>query len=656
MHIERLVLENFRCFGSTPTTVLLGPGLTALIGANGSGKTAAFQALLRLFGVTGDQRRVRRSDFHVPAEEAEAPAERALAVEVVLAFPELAVPDGAPPSVAAEFFTHVAAEAGGLLKCRIRLDATWVDDGSAEGTVDERRRVVTTIDGPFTDAQCVVLTAADRARVQVIYVPALRDAASQITAFLRGRLWRAVTWSAQARAAHQQAGGALQAAFAAEPGVRVVEDALAARWRELHGADADARPFIRPVDARFDAFVRRSEVALRPDAGGRDRGVDDLSDGQRSLLHIALVAAAIDIERAVPTLDATHFEAGAFSIPALTVVAVEEPENTLAPYYLTRIVDQLQSLAASGHGQALISSHSASVLARVEPNAVRYFRLEPATRTAAVREIRLPAGDEEASKYVREAVRIFPELYFARFAVLGEGSTEEVVLPRLAAALGLPIDRSFVALVPLGGRHVNHLWRLLADLDIPHATLLDLDRGRAGGGWGRVRTAYVELLAAGHPPDAMVTGADTPNAVLDAVDQRAAAAGDADAPLMAEVEALRQFGVFYCAPLDLDWTMLRAYWDAYTVHPDGARGPQVTDARAAVLGEDSRPDLYGADADEALRWYRFLFLGRGKPSTHVRVLRGLSDEDLRAGAPPELQALLAHVAAALGAPQPGGEC
>ncbi|WP_312841738.1 ATP-dependent endonuclease [Sinorhizobium psoraleae] len=68
---------------------------------------------------------------------------------------------------------------------------------------------------------------------------------------------------------------------------------------------------------------------------------------------------------------------------------------------------------------------------------------------------------------MREAVRTYPELYFARFVVLGEGASEEVVLPRLAEAMGLDIDRSFVAVVPLGGRHVNHLWRLLTDLDIP---------------------------------------------------------------------------------------------------------------------------------------------------------------------------------------------
>ena len=75
MFIERLTLTNFRCFGAE-TNIDLTPGLTTFIGANGSGKTAVMQALQRLFGITGDQRHIRRQDFYVPADEAVAPLQR----------------------------------------------------------------------------------------------------------------------------------------------------------------------------------------------------------------------------------------------------------------------------------------------------------------------------------------------------------------------------------------------------------------------------------------------------------------------------------------------------------------------------------------------------------------------------------------------------
>ena len=56
---------------------------------------------------------------------------------------------------------------------------------------------------------------------------------------------------------------------------------------------------------------------------------------------------------------------------------------------------------------------------------------------------------------------------------------------------------SFVAIVPLGGRHVQHFWRLLKQLGIPYATLLDLDLGRKGGGFGRIKTAIEKLIERG---------------------------------------------------------------------------------------------------------------------------------------------------------------
>ena len=279
---------------------------------------------------------------------------------------------------------------------------------------------------------------------------------------------------------------------------------------------------------------------------------------------------------------------------------------------------------------------------------MRHFRLNRASRCSEVRRISLPAGDEDASKFIQEAVRAYPELYFARYVILGEGATEEVVLPMLAKAMDFPIDRSFVAVVPLGGRHVNHLWRLLFDLQVPFATLLDLDWGRSGGGFGRIKTVLAQLLSVGY------TGADLfadqlrpegPQANLDHV----AALNPADiAHLHRCVLWLERFNVYYSDPLDLDYTMLNTYPAAYRRLEPGMRGPSMSgDPRGTVLGDDGRPDFYDAAHDDALRWYRYLFLGRGKPSTHVRVLSRLTQAELLAGMPQPLGRMLQRVREAI---------
>ncbi len=650
MYIEQLFLTNFRCFGPAATLVDLTSGLTTFVGVNGAGKTAVLQALQRLFGITGEQRRLRRQDFHVPAAEPAPPLQRTLVLEAILAFPELDV-GGANAGAIPEFFQQMAADDAGRLKCRLRLEATWTDDGSIDGALEQKYRAVRTF-GAFSEADCVELKALDRARIQMIYVPASRDGASQVTAFLRGRLWRAINWSQGLRQSFADAGATLNGAFAAEPAIDIVVGAVARRWQQVHTAGTDTRPLFRPIDLRFEEAIRKVEVVFRPDEAGRERALDDLSDGQRSLFHLAMTAATLDIEANIAANAAAGFQPGGVPLPALTLIAVEEPENSLAPFYLSRIVRQIEELTAGSRAQAVISSHSASILARVDPAQIRHFRLNPADRTARVRAIRLPPDQEDASKFVREAVRTYPELYFARFAVLGEGASEEVVLPRLAEAMGLDIDRSFVAVVPLGGRHVNHLWRLLTDLDIPYATLLDLDWGRDGGGWGRIKTACAQLLAVGVAPQAIFAQPDPagPAANLAAFDTNAA---EDFAGLTNWATALRRHNVFFCTPLDIDYSMLRAFPAAYQVPEPGRQGPsQRGNPRTAVLGEEGRHDLYGAEHEQVLRWYRYLFLGRGKPGTHVRVLSDQTSEALTAGAPEELRALLTSISARLAPPPP----
>jgi putative ATP-dependent endonuclease of OLD family len=132
MFIERLILTNFRCFGPQSRSIDLALGLTTFVGVNGAGKTAVMQALLRLFGVTGDQRRLRRQDFHIPVAEDGPVLQRSFVIEAIIAFPELDSEESDDAAIP-EFFNHMAADEEGKLKCRLRLQATWTDDGSLDG-------------------------------------------------------------------------------------------------------------------------------------------------------------------------------------------------------------------------------------------------------------------------------------------------------------------------------------------------------------------------------------------------------------------------------------------------------------------------------------------------------------------------------------------
>jgi putative ATP-dependent endonuclease of OLD family len=127
---------------------------------------------------------------------------------------------------------------------------------------------------------------------------------------------------------------------------------------------------------------------------------------------------------------------------------------------------------------------------------------------------------------------------------LGEGDSEQVVLPRVLAAAGIAEDDASVSVVPLGGRHVNHFCPLLNELQIPHATLLDLDSGRFQGGWGRVRNALRQInkVRPGTIPEEKISKLPKWN-------------HDRDFPTVKR-------GVFFSYPVDLDLMMLAVYPDA----------------------------------------------------------------------------------------------
>lgn len=645
MRIESLTLRNFQAFGARATRIELASDLTAFIGTNGTGKTSSCRALQRVFGITNDERSVRVDDFHV-AEGDEDATTRDLQIEVMLAFPELdtdANAVGVP-----EFFRRMAADEDGHLKCRVVLQSTWTQDGTVDGAIETRIFAVSVLSGDFEETQSHLLLASERSRVQVVYVPAARDGARQFAQFLRGRLWNAARWSASLREKVSAASTDLDAAFHTEPPLQAIEDALTRRWASLHGSGVHSQPRFRPIAPDFEQFLRNTELTFSPDHTTTSRPATALSDGQRSLLHLSLVSSALELEASVGAPGSSlPFDAGSAYLPALTLVLVEEPENSLAPFYLSRIVQELLELGQSARGQVVISSHSAAALTRIDPAKVRHFRTD--SGSANVRGLTLPSAADDAATYLREAVQAHPELYFAKYVVLGEGASEEIVLPIIARAKGIDFDPAFIAMVPLGGRHTHHFWRLLNDLGIPHATLLDLDLGRAGGGAGRLRTAVKNLEALGVDALADLPAFSSSDDITDELN------GDYG-QLVAIIGTLKSLGVFFSGALDLDMSLLSRFPNAYKVLEAGERGPGTADPFDAVLGsgQTSNTDWHWrpeADADrerklDDLRWYRYLFTNRSKPGTHIKAMGRIAPTDFDQG-PPSLLELIERVRSAV---------
>lgn len=649
-------MSGFRCFGPNPIVVPLAPRITALVGPNAAGKTALLHALSKLFGVSRAQRTLQRSDFHLGAsDDPESRGPKELFIDVRLGLPELANSTATPETIAPSFRHMQIVQAGDEPVCRLRLEARWEDDGTIEGEVSQDLFWVDTLDDdPSTDQRHPV-SAADRGLIQLYYTPASRDAAAQIkatTGALAARLLRAIEWSSETQEAVQEATENLATAFEGESAVAAIGKSLRARWSGLHDETVDTKPRLSLVSRRFEEVVNKIAVIFEQGPAGRERGLDALSDGQQSLFYFALAAAVFDLEREVVAGRVEGFREDTLRIPALTIFALEEPENHLSPFFLARIIRQVQSLTDAGAAQAIVTSHSPAVMSRIDPRDVRYCRCDPRTRVSKVKKVKMPTGSDE-TKFVRSAMLAYPELYFARFVLLVEGDSERIVLPRLAEALDLLIDPAFVAIVPLGGRHVQHFWRLLKHLGIPHATLLDLDLGRDGGGFGRVKTAIEKLVEFGASKAKLLAIEEGILSDSDFATMHTWQDAETCENLAAWVDSLKPYGVYFSAPLDLDLAMLKAFPDAYAALIPKSGGPKMDAENAAevVLGTAGPGiTLYTgplAGYPSILPAYRYHFLTNSKPATHLAALARITMNSLAEQMPSALAEILNHVAASL---------
>lgn len=635
MKFTILRISNFQSFGPTPTILNLAD-MTYVLGPNGAGKTAVLEALSRMFSPVTAQRTVRISDFHVPMDHSRSELqdeEPVLWIEVDIEFPE-ADSEGYYASIPPNFHHMMIESADRVPKVRVRLTAKLALDG----VVEERIEYIRQVDESGEPTVCSEMSRYDRGYIEVHYLPARRNPSEHIAytaTSLIGRTLRAADWS-QERTTLSDLSEQLTDALTSNSAVSSMGLSLTKEWGGLHRGEFFTEPTITFGRGELEGVLRQLTIHFSPSHDGASLPFDLLSDGQKSLLYISLVLAWQSLARRVLRNEEASLDPTRLRPPVHTIIALEEPENSLAPQYLGRIIRQLHNACSEGDLQALIATHASTLLRRVKPESVCFLRLN-SERETTVHRVLLPEDDDEAAKHVREAVQAYPELYFSRLVILGEGDSEQVVLPRILAAAGIAEDDASVSVVPLGGRHVNHFWRLLNELNIPHVTLLDLDSGRYQAGWGRVRYALNQINK--------VKPKTYPREELNNLPKWDSTDSFPQFPRgKGPIWDLEQQGVFFSNPVDLDLLMLEAFPDAYDVERSTPDKKEIV----AVLGKSHvNKDLLNPKVLSLFGDYHENFNLKSKPATHLRALSMLTDEELCEGLPAVFKRLIKHVDAKL---------
>ena len=682
MKLTKVIINNFRSFGDSQ--VIGFNAQTVLIGNNSSGKTTVLQALSKLFSDKQNDRIIRKSDFHLPKGLRPGENSRTLFIETIFEFDEL---DGTAYSPAIpSFFEHFTVSQGDAKPfLRIRLESSWEDDGTVEGSIDTQIYYISSAEDIIKDEDMHRAHRKDLDKIRVLYVPASRTPEKELgnaSGSMLSRLVNSINWTDDEIKEITNKIDELNNTFLSESGALTqINQEIQKSWKLYHEDNRFTQAELTINSSEMAGALRQIALKFSPTTTEEAFTVSDLGDGLRSIFYFSLVDSILDIELKIIKDREENPDNPRFKLipPILTILAIEEPENHIAPHHIGKLVKRFKQLSNNDNSQVVLTSHSPAIVKRIEPEDLRYLRIENNDRVlqTIVSGIQLPQAIDESYKYIKGAIQAYPELYFAKLVVLGEGDSEELLLPKFFDLLGKEIDSSQISIVPLGGRHVNYFWKLLNSLKIPYITLLDFDNERYGGGWGRIKYISQHLYELNTEFQEWF---NTQGLDFNEIGARECESME-DKRLINWFYKLEEFNVYFSSPLDIDFLMLQHYKEHYLDMLSSKEGPVVSyadsggnskkvkltdldcidklqleglekrieEAKIATLKDKSGPgDSFTSEEKELMIWYQYFFLGRGKPTTHMQFLSSISDDELNRNLPPVFEKMVRRAEELLG--------
>lgn len=646
MKLTQLKLENFRSFGPFAETIDFNP-ITGLIGHNSAGKTAILSAIRVLLG----NLRLKQSDFHCVNEQSIEPIEMKIEARFDFFDSSESQEECGETSIPTFFETLTIQNEGENPYIRIVMDAKWTPSNSPEGDIDSSISFIASSDD---DTKRVPMTAFFRSKIDVIYIPAIRNPYEQLNNAAGTILWRLlkqINWKESDKLDISQKIDSLDQAISDQDGISLIEETISAQWKIYHNDNRFSDAKIKFGSTDLNKILKKLEVEFSPGPHNRSYKIGDLGDGLQSLFYFSLIDAFLKTEEKGLKEISENIEEKARTLnvspPELTILLVEEPENHINPQLLGNALTNLRSISKNENSQVVFTSHNPSVVKRVDPEEIRHVRMESLFESSVVNKLVLPDKESDAYKYVKNAVIAYPELYFSSLVILGEGDSEEIIIPFFLNGKYPNLDSVGISVVPLGGRHVNHFWKLLNQMQIPYITLLDFDLERHGGGWSRIKYAIEELIKV--KPNVgevgIVNSNNTIADIIDDLDKRE------DNNYQSWLKFLQKSSIYYSYPLDVDFLMLENYKNDYIETLSNNEGPfveiegkrikiqNISDEEKTTEEFKSKRDVsirntlkehggsgegYNDTQKELMIWYDYFFLGRGKPVTHRLALNDIT--------------------------------
>jgi len=526
MRIEKVRVEGFRLHQDVE--IMLEPNSTVIVGRNNSGKTSFTDVFDRFTGETGA--RFRLEDFSAASRtkflDAKKLREKGTSPEEILAaLPKIALTltftyDSNAPNLGplAPFVIDLDV---GCTQAVVRVEYrstlatlhTLLDvPASAEGVdpnVHFLRSLRETIAKSYSIQVCAIDPTDDSNRREF-------EGATALAALLQCNFVRAQRTLDHGKHGDSDVIGKLLSTLfktAATPTAAAADQALAAKLK------ASVEDLERDVQGDFDEMLKKllpamevlgfpslNDTELRPETSlnveallsdhtkvvyaGAD-GVH-LPEGYNGLGTRNLIYMLLQLESYHKTYRAKGTR------PATHLIFIEEPEAHLHPQMQEVFINQLNaaiSKLSSSYPdepvwqvQFIITTHSPHVANAASFEAVRYFLNEPQDKPSArqtkVKDFNkgLTKISPEDQDFLHQYMTLTKcDLYFADKAIMVEGTTERLLMPRLCEIVDQSLDdkhklvRQYVTCVEAGGACAHIFYPLLDFLELKTLVITDLD-------------------------------------------------------------------------------------------------------------------------------------------------------------------------------------
>ncbi|QFZ18546.1 ATP-dependent nuclease [Saccharothrix syringae] len=459
MRIDHVRVKNFRNLADVD--LVIQPG-AVIVGENRAGKSNLLHAVRLVLDPTlsGSDRHLRREDFWDGLSDGADDWDPMAAREVIEISVDLVDFDHEIAVLTALSDALVQQQP---MRARLTYRFAPVDTGTDEADGKVKYRAIV-FGGDNDDLQ---LASDLRGYLYLVFLHALRDVETDLNSWRRSPL-RVLLEAAADTVSEDDLGVVREAMKEANDKVNQLEEvkqvgsSISERITDIVGVNQALQTELAVAPDDPLRLIRNMRLFVD---GTAHRHLSTTSVGTLNVLYFALLE--LGMEQRLRDLDIAH-----------VVMAVEEPEAHLHPHMQRLLFRRLLTDDRTARS-VLVTTQSPHIASVASPRSLVVLRnVDGRTEAAAAHTAEL--GDAEWDDISRYLDATRAELVFARRVLLVEGYAEQVLVPQLAEAAGMDLDKLGITICAIHGTHFKTYVRFCQALGIPWAVITDGDAEDAG--------------------------------------------------------------------------------------------------------------------------------------------------------------------------------